>query len=415
MSMRSATPDRPQVLLAAVCLLGLVSTAGVSMPYPVLTPIFVSGPADNFTHFAGAPPEALLGVALAANPLGLLIGSLVIGPGSDRVGRRRMLLWTLCASALGFLATAVALHERAYVAFVLARFATGLAEGNMSVARALLADLHPRLDRTRSFAWLNACLYSGWLIGPLIGGLSLPLGEPVPFVMAAGALLPGLALLLWVLPATAPAATHTRGELSALALLRQDPLLARLFAVQLAYTAGLTALYDYAPLWMVAHAGLDSRGIALVTAAQCATMTAGSLAIGSRWGVAHGAAGGAPLPRAAQMAAWVAAGLAALVALPGPAGLAVIIALGLPIAVHGALVPSWASERFSAHGQGRIMGLLSTTFCLANVAVALAGGLAALASVRWVMGLGAVACGLAAIALWRWPGSAAAALPASSS
>eukprot|EP01036_Dinobryon_divergens_P049598 gene49598-66440_t len=142
-------------VLAAVCLLGLISTAGVSMPYPVLAPIFVSGPVDSFTHFAGMPPEALLGVALAANPLGLLIGSLVIGPWSDRLGRRRVLLWTLCASALGFLVTALALHERAYLAFVLARFATGLSEGNMSVARALLADLHPRLDRTRSFAWLN--------------------------------------------------------------------------------------------------------------------------------------------------------------------------------------------------------------------------------------------------------------------
>lgn len=406
--------DRPAAVLAAVCLLGLISTAGVAMPYPVLAPIFVNGPADGFTEWAGAPREVLLGVALAANPLGLLIGSLVIGPWSDRLGRRPVLLWTLCASALGFLATALALHERAYLAFVLARFATGLTEGNMSVARALLADLHPRLDRTRSFAWLNAFLYSGWLVGPLVGGLSLPLGEPVPFLLAAAAMLPGLVLLLWALPATPPCVTMAGSDLSALGLLRQDPLLARLFAIQLAYTAGVTALYDYAPLWMVTEAGLDSRGIAWVTAAQCATMTAGSVALVS-WGwAAQRAARRPPLTRAAQMAAGVALGLAALVALPGPPGLAVIVLLGLPIAVHGALVPSWASERFAAHGQGRVMGLLSTIFCLANVGVALAGGLVALASVRWVMGLGAGACALAAWALWRWPAGHALPRPAAS-
>lgn len=392
---------RPHAVLVAVCLLGLISTAGVSMPYPVLAPLFVSGPADGFTRFAGLPPEVLLGVALAANPLGLLLGSLVIGPWSDRLGRRRVLLWTLCGSLLGFLATALALHERAYAAFVLARFATGLTEGNMSVARALLADLHPRLDRTRAFAWLNACLYAGWLIGPLVGGWSLPLGEPVPFLLAAAALLPGLGLLVWALPDSAPAVAPSGSELSALRLLRQDPALARLFMAQLAYTAGVTALYDYAPLWMVTEAGLDSRGIALVTAGQCATMTLGSLAIGSRRWAARHTRVLHPLVRAARMAAWVAAGLAALAVLPGPAGLLVVMALGLPIAVHGAVVPAWASERFAAHGQGRVMGLLSTIFCLANVAVALAGGLAALAQVRWVMALGACVCVAAAFAFWK--------------
>jgi len=32
-------------------LLGLMSTIGMAMPYPILAPIFVDGPVDAFTHF----------------------------------------------------------------------------------------------------------------------------------------------------------------------------------------------------------------------------------------------------------------------------------------------------------------------------------------------------------------------------
>jgi MFS family permease len=105
--MRAMPPTVPASsswrLLVAVCAVTLLCTIGVAMPYPILAPIFVDGPADGFTHFAGMPPEWLLGVALAANPAGILLGSLVLGPLSDRLGRRRVLVVTLLACALGYL------------------------------------------------------------------------------------------------------------------------------------------------------------------------------------------------------------------------------------------------------------------------------------------------------------------------
>nr|MDP9126580.1 MFS transporter [Pseudomonadota bacterium] len=190
----------PYWILAAVCLLGLMSTIGVAMPYPILAPIFVDGPIDAFTHFGGLQPSVLMGMALAANPLGILIGSLFMGPLSDRHGRRLVLAITLIATLAGHLLTAAALLVRNYPLFVLARFATGLVESNVAVARAMLADMHEQLDRTRAFALLNACIYAGWLLGPLVGGLTLPLGEPVPFVLAAAMTLPCVAVLFLGLP-----------------------------------------------------------------------------------------------------------------------------------------------------------------------------------------------------------------------
>lgn len=390
----------PQWVLFAVCALALMSTAGVAMPYPILAPIFVGGPVDDFTHWLGLPPELLMGLALAANPLGILLGSLVVGPMSDRYGRRRVLTLTISATLAGYLLTAWGLNERWYPLFLAARFITGLTEGNVAVARALLADMHPQIDRTRGFAWLNACLYSGWLLGPLIGGLTLPWGEPVPFVLAALALLPCLAILGWGLPRSAPLPTRlglwqAMREQQALGLLRENALLRRLFWLQLCFALGCNALYEFAPLWLLQNLGLDSRGIAFVTAGQCTAMTVASVLAG-RFG-----SSARPLRRAGLMALLAAIGLTGLALLPGRLGLLMIMALGVPLALYNALLPAWVSERFAQHGQGRVMGLLTTIFCLANVAVALFGGLLAVLDTRWIMGLGGLMALAAAVQLQR--------------
>lgn len=392
-------------LLVAVCAVTLLGTIGIAMPYPILAPIFVDGPVDGFTHFAGAAPQFLLGVALAANPAGILLGSLVLGPWSDRLGRRRVLMLSLAVCAVGFLATALALQARLYLLFVLARFVTGLAEGNVAVARALLADHHAEgAARVRAFAWLNAFLYGGWLLGPLVGGFSLAGGDALPFVLAAVAMLPCMALVAIGVPgrhaAPVPGTAATPGTglfgRSTLAPLLHDRPLRRLFGWQLSYTCGVTALYEYAPLWSVTEAGLTSTGIAWVTAAQCGAMIAGT-ALASRLPAAHH-----PLRTAARAALGGAIGLALLVVAPAVPGLAVIALIGVPLAVYNAFMPAWVSSRFARHGHGRMMGLLTTIFCTANVLVALAGGVLSLWNVRAVMLLGALCAGSAAVALWRW-------------
>jgi MFS family permease len=389
----------PYWILAAVCLLGLVSTVGISMPYPILAPIFVGGAVDGFTHFGGLQPSVLMGIALAANPLGILIGSLFSGPLSDRHGRRLVLAVTLVATLAGHLLTAFALVLRNYPLFALARFATGLVESNTAVARAMLADMHEQIDRTRAFALLNACFYAGWLLGPLVGGLTLPLGEPVPFVLAAAMTLPCVAILFLGLPSAPPrpAAGAAPQERSVLALLRADRTLGVIFGLQLAYTLALNTLYEFSPLWMLQNAGFGSRGIAVVTAGQCAAMTLASVLAG-RFGSASAAH---PLRRAARFALVAAACLGLLAVLPGWLGIFVIMAMGVPTALYNAVMPAWMSERFAEHGQGRVMGLLSTIFCVANVVVALAGGWIALLSTRWIMALGGTAAVVAASLMLR--------------
>ena len=79
-------------------------------------------------------------------------------------------------------------------------------------------------------------------------------------------------------------------------------------------------------------------------------------------------------------------------------GLAAIILFGLPNSFYNALLPSWCAEQFGHHGQGAVMGLISTTFCVANILMALAGSVLTLIDTRLILLLGA---GLSTWAAWR--------------
>jgi MFS family permease len=176
------------LLLSAACLLALLSTVGASLPYPILPPLFASGAANGLNAFLGLPPKLLFGIALTVNPLGLLIGATLLGPLSDRYGRRRILLATAFGAAAGHALTAWALVLESFPLFVLARFATGLLEGNGSVCRALIAEKFSGAERARGLSLVNGAFHLGWLVGPMLAGLTLGFGIVVPFAAAIGAL-----------------------------------------------------------------------------------------------------------------------------------------------------------------------------------------------------------------------------------
>ncbi|PWF55380.1 MFS transporter [Massilia glaciei] len=387
-----------RLLIAAACLLALLSTIGASLPFPILAPLFAGTASNEFNHFLGLPPKLLLGFALAVNPLGLLIGSALMGPLSDRYGRRPLLLVTTCGAAAGHALSAMALLAGWYPLFIVARFATGLLAGNNAVARAMIAD---RLDgplRLRALSWLNGAVYLGWFAGPLLSGFTLDRGVGVPFWIAVGALLLCALLVAVVLPREAASGETTpwwrvARERHALNLLRHaEP--RRLFVVQLAYTCGVTSFYEFFPLWLVEVPGYGPRGIAWVNAGLCFMMTLTAVFAG-------GPSRFEPLRRVVWFASLAALAIA-LVALGNVwVGLAAIMLFGVPNAYYNAVMQGWCVERFGAHGQGAVMGLLATTFCLANIIMGLAGAVLTQISTSLILALGAC---LSAWAAWRLRG-----------
>jgi predicted MFS family arabinose efflux permease len=350
-------------------------------------------------HFRDVPNAALMVPLLITAPSACIA---LFAPGAgviaDRFGRRPLLLWTAAGAAIGHVLTAWALAVHSYPLFLAARFGTGLLEGQGAIVRAMLADRLEAPLRNHALSWLNGCFTLGWLFGPLLAGLTIGFGITVPFYIAAGALLLGTVLVAITLrrePVVhGPGWWTVAREKHAFNLLRHDGP-RTLFVVQLAYTCGVTGFYEFYPLWLVEVGRYDTRAISMVNVGMCALMSFTAVFAGRQ-------NRDDPLRRAAFLALAVALAIASLGTGQLWIGLAGIMLFGLPHACYNAVIQVWAAERFGGHGQGAVMGLLSTTFCLANILMAALGAVLTLFDTRLVLVAGALLTAWAATRIRAW-------------
>src|SRR6185312_15700921 len=139
----------------------------------------------------GASPFQV-GLLMSVYSLMQFIFSPFWGQLSDRVGRRPVILISLLGGAASHLGFAFA---TSFWALVLARSLAGLFGGNLSAARAYIADITPEKDRSKGMGLIGAAFGIGFILGPLIGyvfgrvgvhlGTLPPLGESFPALIAA--------------------------------------------------------------------------------------------------------------------------------------------------------------------------------------------------------------------------------------
>lgn len=123
--------------------------------------------------------------------LGTMLSVLVIGRISDRVGRRRVLIFSITLSLLAQLATGFALMVGSYTFLAILRFIAGIAAGNISVAQASIADITPLHERARSMVVIGIAFGAGFALGPAFGAASTIFfpDNPLMAIAVAAALL----------------------------------------------------------------------------------------------------------------------------------------------------------------------------------------------------------------------------------
>ena len=90
---------------------------------------------------------------------------------SDRFGRRRILTTTLAGSALSYVLWIFAAQ---FWVVVVTRLICGMMAGNIAVASAAAADVTEEKERTKGMAVVGIAIGMGFLVGPVIGGLTAP-------------------------------------------------------------------------------------------------------------------------------------------------------------------------------------------------------------------------------------------------
>jgi MFS transporter, AAHS family, 4-hydroxybenzoate transporter len=143
--------------------------------------------------------KAALGPVFSAGLFGLMIGALVFGPLADRIGRKKIIIFSTLAFGLGTLVTSLVNDVNSLLAI---RFLTGLGLGGaMPNTIALTSEFSPHRRR----ATMVMVMFVGFSIGAALGGLlaaaSIPqFGWRSVFVVGGAAPLVLVPILAWRLP-----------------------------------------------------------------------------------------------------------------------------------------------------------------------------------------------------------------------
>ncbi|WP_434968839.1 multidrug effflux MFS transporter [Microbacterium sp. bgisy207] len=189
---------------------GLIAALGfVAAVGPFATDMYLA----SFTDIASdlGVDAAAVQLTLTSFLVGVASGQLVLGPWSDRVGRRPVLI----AGGVVFAVSSIAIVFAPTIAvFVILRFVQGFSgSAGMVLARTVAVDLSPKETAVRALSLIVVVVGVAPLIAPPIGGL---LSEAVGWrgVMASLAVVAVamLAVSLWVVPESlAPEHRHSGG------------------------------------------------------------------------------------------------------------------------------------------------------------------------------------------------------------
>jgi DHA1 family tetracycline resistance protein-like MFS transporter len=175
--------------LAIIFLTVFVNLVGFGIIIPLL-PFY----AQTF----GASP-LVIGLLFASFSLSQLVAAPVLGDLSDRRGRRPVLIFSLLGTVVSFAMLALA-HSLA-VLFV-ARVVDGLSGGNITTARAYIADITAEENRAKAFGILGAAFGLGFIVGPGLGAALSRISYTAPIWAAAAITLVAAAMAVFWLPET---------------------------------------------------------------------------------------------------------------------------------------------------------------------------------------------------------------------
>jgi multidrug resistance protein len=177
--------------LALIFLTLFIDMVGFGIVIPVL-PLY----AEGTIHASPSQLSWIVGIYSLLQ----VICAPMFGKLSDRIGRKRVLAFSILGTAVGFVVLGAA---GTVWMLLLGRVIDGVSGGNISTAMACIADVTTKENRSRNMGLVGAAFGLGFVIGPAIGGvLSHYISLSAPFYFAACLAFMNAALVWLRLPET---------------------------------------------------------------------------------------------------------------------------------------------------------------------------------------------------------------------
>jgi MFS transporter, DHA1 family, tetracycline resistance protein len=181
----------------------------------------------------------------------------LLGELSDRYGRRPLLIFSLAGTVVSFIMLALA---QSLSMLFLARIVDGLSGGNISTARAYVADVTEPKDRSRAYGLIGAAFGLGFILGPALSGLLASISYTAP-IWAAAALTAAATAVAWLwLPETVHRARAGTGMplFTLLEVLRRRALV-RILAIDFVYWFANAIFQTTFALFAAIRFGFDAK------------------------------------------------------------------------------------------------------------------------------------------------------------
>ena len=232
--------------LAIVFLTIFVNLVGFGIIIPLL-PFY----AQTF----GASP-LVIGLLFASFSVSQLVAAPILGDLSDRWGRRPVLIFSLLGTVVSFVMLALA---QSLALLFAARIVDGLSGGNITTARAYIADITTEENRAKAFGVLGAAFGLGFIVGPALGAAFSHISYTAPIWAAAAITVVATALAYFWLPETVHRA-HAGGRAPwhALADLWRRSHLRRLFTIDFVYWTAFAVYQTTFALFGAHRFGFDA-------------------------------------------------------------------------------------------------------------------------------------------------------------
>jgi MFS transporter, DHA1 family, tetracycline resistance protein len=203
----------------------------------------------------GASP-VVIGLLFAVFSLCQLIAAPALGDLSDRYGRRPVLVFSLAGTVVSFVMLALA---HSVVMLFLARIVDGLSGGNVSTARAYVADITEPKDRARAYGLIGAAFGLGFIMGPALSGVLARVSYTAPIWAAAALTLVATAMAwLWLPETVHRAQAGTGNPLSYLPELLRRPVMRRVLAIDFVYWFSFAIFQTTFSLFAARRFGFDA-------------------------------------------------------------------------------------------------------------------------------------------------------------
>ena len=202
----------------------------------------------------GASP-LVIGLLFAVFSLCQLIAAPALGDLSDRYGRRPVLVFSLAGTVVSFVMLALA---HSVTMLFAARMVDGLSGGNISTARAYVADVTAPKDRARAYGLIGAAFGLGFIFGPALSGILARISYTAPIWAAAALTLVATAMAWFWLPETVHRTRAGTGNpFRYLPALLERPLVRRVLLIDFTYWMAFAVFQTTFALFAARRFGFD--------------------------------------------------------------------------------------------------------------------------------------------------------------